>query len=432
VTIRILLFLGVLVFNSFTKLFHGVHSYDQPIRLLTVGGDGIVLLLAVSAAIRHWHFYGVRYFVAFLACSLFTLAYNLDRIGAIGYLNGLREPAFFFLCLIVIHDFFESSHGEKLERIMAWLLLAVAVIQIPVAWRQFQEYGMNDFVGGTFGFAGAGILSLVLFLISFFAIVRFGSLDEGTHFSLFTIALCSILLFPTAINETKISFVLLGIYLTLLLFSRKIFKAIPIMALGVLLFVLLNTFYSEFVKDTSKLMDVQFLERYLLFDERQSVDIPRFQKLGITFDMMAGDPVTYLIGFGYGLFMGGNILEMSSFGRAIQFLHGARSYINTLGIQGGLLGLLWTALAMFHFVFSPHVRSQNMKKLRMFVVFVLAILWLYADAMLNRFFAATVAFLVLWIERGGIDEDEPTDDGAQEGHDSEGKVVEDEETTVHQ
>ncbi len=431
-TIRIFLFLAVVVFNSFAKLFHGVHSYDQPIRLLTVGGDVVVLLLGLTASIRHWHFYGVRYLAAFLACSLFTLVYNLDRMGAAGYLNGLREPVFFFLCLIVIHDFFESSRGEKFERLMTWLLLLVAIVQIPLAWRQFQQYGMNDHVGGTFGFAGAGILSLLLFLVVFFAIVRFGSLGEGTHFSILIIALCSILLFPTAINETKISFILLGMYLVLLLFSRKIIKAIPIIGLGILLFILLNNFYSEFVRDTSKLVDFKYLERYLFYDERQSVDIPRFQKLELTIRMMADDPITYLIGFGYGLFMGGNILGMSAFGRAIEFLHGARSYINTLGIQGGLLGLLWSAMAMFHFVFSPKVQSLNMKKMRVYVAVILLILWFYADAMLDRFFAATVAFLVLWIERGGIDAGRRDDDEDDELRHSQENLVEDEETTVHQ
>jgi hypothetical protein len=246
-------------------------------------------------------------------------------------------------------------------------------------------------------------------MIVFYLIVAFGSTPGGTQVRLVTVGLCSILLFPCAINETKISFVFLPVFVGLLTLTSKVYRVIPFVILGVALFYGLNTLYTEYEQESSNIFDWKYLEKYLLYDQRTDVDVPRFQKLNMSLAFMSGDIPTFAIGMGYGVFMGGGMLGESRLYQVIFYLRGARMFLNTVFFQGGILAVACLALAVFWFVRSRSIQSPNMRRLKWFLAFVLFAMWFYHDSLLNRAYAIIVSYLILWTEMGGIDMEKEID-----------------------
>ncbi len=399
---RIALILLILVFNAFKELFDAP-AYDQPIRILTFAGDVIMLALAVTAFGRNRGFYGQTMLYVFLGVSTFTLLYNLDRVGVLGHLNGIRESLFFLSSIVTVHDVLTSDEGGRFRRWFTVLLVIIAVAQIPTSLRQFLQYGPSDWVGGTLGWGATNVVVQLLFLIVFYLAVLYAYDPEREQFRVFRIGLLVLLLAPCAINETKISFIFLPVLMAAFIPTSRLYRLVPVVVLGSALMYFLIVFYSATEKDTSQVFDSRYLERYLFYDERQTVDVPRFQKLMLTADLMAEDPVTFAIGMGYGLFMGGNILDQSSVGRTLYFLRGARMFFNTIFLQGGMLAAICLAIALFQFLRSRAPVSFAMTRFKWFLAFVLFAMWFYHDSLLNRTYALIVSYLILWTEQGGID-----------------------------
>jgi hypothetical protein len=415
--LRLLAFFSIVIFLAFSGWIIDNTSLGGAARVLTFSTDVGMIVLALPALKRSWTFFGTRSTLVFILLSIVTIAYNLDRIDFVGQLNGIRLPFFFFMVLVVVHDFLRSDYAYEFQRYFTWFLISFALAQTPTSFAQFLKYGPGDDVGGTLGWGGTNVVSLSLFLLVFHFIVRFGSDDTRTGFKLSKIMLFSLLLFPCGINETKISFILLAVLVFLLVPRRRLSVAIPVIVVGAVLFYVLNFLYSTYQSDTANLLDEGFLERYLLYNENAQGDLPRGQKMLYTFDLMANDPPTYAVGMGYGVFMGGNLLRTSSFGYVVGYLAGARMFLNTIWLQGGLLAVLAIAFPLFHFLSSKNVQSSNMKKFKWFLFVVLAAMWVYNDSLHNRCFAAIVAYLILWTEMGGIDTQTEGDDADEDPDD---------------
>lgn len=375
--------------------------FDEAARILTLAADGGILFLALTALGRTWDFYGTRTWLFFLLAAAVTMVYNLDRIGPLGQLNGLRLPLFFFAVLIVVRDFLTSPHAALFDRLFVRFLVLYALAQVPTSVVQFLQYGPSDYVGGTLGWGGPNAVTLSLFLIVFYLIARYAAKEDGSAFRIGKVLAFSLLLFPCAINETKISFVLLPLMMMLLVPIRRMAMAIPMILVGAALFVALNALYSTYERDTEFLLDERFLERYLYYDEAATGDLPRGQKLLYTMDLMHNDPPLYLVGMGYGIFAGGNILQSSSFGYIVSYLGGARMFLNTVWLQGGLLAVGLIAYALFHFAGTRRITAMTVGRFRIFLVLVLAAMWVYNDSLYSRVFAAIASYLVLWTEAGG-------------------------------
>jgi len=322
------------------------------------------------------------------------------------HLNGLREPVFFFASLIVVYDLFHSEYGTKMLHRLTLFLIVFALVQIPLTIIQFIEFGAGDGVGGTYGTAGgSGYITQLLFIICFFFAVRFASLEDGTSFSLKKLPFLLPVLLPCAINETKISFVLLGVFIILVSTSRRrMIRTVPLLALGLGLAFALNYFYSSTVEDTSRLLDRDFIEKYLVTNEANvSADMPRFQRLTYMFRMMGDDVGSYLLGIGYGVIGGGNVLGMSRLGRSLYYLvTGSRILLFRTWIQGGLIGVLTVAFTMFYWMRSRVPQYPTLRKFYWFLGFSLSIIWLYNEAMFDRTFAMIVSFMMIWTSEGGI------------------------------
>jgi len=404
---RILLFFLVLLLNSFFgAVLMAVPGAERIFRFAVFACDGIMIGMAVTVVWRSRVFSGVRYLVLFLFVSTLTFFLNVQSVGIATHLNGLRQPLFLLTTLIVLYDISQSSRWEVFERLFNAFLIVFALLQIPLSLYQFLIWGAGDYVGGTYGYTGgSGFLTQLAFLISFYFIARSSWLDDPDSVRIRSVLLYSLLLLPCTVNETKISFIYLAVFIVLLTMSRgKILKSIPIVAFGVALILLLNYYYGKTVGDPQNVFDERFLERYLVYDSRENVDVPRFQKMVLMFRVMRGDIFQMLFGLGYGVFAGENILGTSSFGRSLWYFQGTRIQLNTVWIQGGFLAVMVLLPISFWFLRRRSIlTSGNMRRFHTFLAMLLASAWTYNEALYSRPFAMISGFMIIWIGLGGMD-----------------------------
>jgi hypothetical protein len=406
--LRIALFFLILTYNAFVGAFTSMvlPAADRPSRVFTLAGDVLMIAVAVPTFIRQRTFYGVKCFLGLVLASTLTFIYNYQTVGLTAHLNGIRQLLFFLAALVVIHDILASQYRDSFGRWFTRFLVVFALVQIPLAAIQFAQFGAGDEVGGTYGTTGgSGYLSQLAFMITFYMIVRYGSLDDGGTFSIRKTILFSLLLVPVALNETKISFVYMALFIALLVLSRsKAYKAIPLLAVGAGLLYLLNTVYTESAQDTTQIFDEKYLDKYLVYDPTNTVDVPRFQKVVLMFKRLSSDPGSMLLGLGYGLFGGGSVLGTTGFARSLWYFSGSRILLNGIWLQGGLVATVIIAIAMFAFLRKgDRLRSSTMRRFRWFIAAILVSMWLYNEAIMDRTIAMIASFFIVWISTGGIE-----------------------------
>ena len=373
----------------------------RPFGVATAACDVIMFAMALSVMIRHRDAAVVRWLLFVLVAAAVTVVLNLGNLGLAAQLNGLRQPLFMLSALVVMYDLLFSDRSAFVVVWMDRFLVVFALTQLPLSLYQYLRYGAGDLVGGTYGLGGgSGMLTQLLFMITFYLLVRYGSVDEGESFAVRRIIPFSLLLAPVALNETKISFVFLAVYVGFLVLSRrKFYKAVPILALGFLLAYFLVEMYTESVRDPSRyLTDQDFMERYLIYNAQPGVDVPRFQKLMIMFDGMAKNVSSLILGYGYGLFVGDKILGKTMYVKSFWYTAGTRPMLFSLWMQGGFLAAVGMAGAVFTFASQKFAgAASTVKRFRWFLAAIVGVALLYNEAWLDRPFALIFAYLSTWL-----------------------------------
>ncbi|MGA9119733.1 MAG: hypothetical protein WB699_10240 [Bacteroidota bacterium] len=401
---KILLLFAVLCFNSVSGLVgtEFLPSFEYPFRILGLAGDATIILLGVLVLFRNRSYYGSKAFLIFAFISFVTVLYHVDSLGVVSQLNGLRQPLPFLAALVFVHDIANSKYWPSFSKLFTRYLLGYALLQIPVSVWQFLKYGAGDPVGGTYGLTGgSGLITQQAFLISFYLISYTASSRDGSTFVIRRALPFLALLIPCALNETKVAFVLLPVFVILLSVTRKHwYKTVPFLIVGGALIYLLNFYYSKTSEDTSKILDVRFAEKYLYYNTQED-DLPRFARIPIMFRIMDYDPLLETIGLGYGLFLGNDILGVTRLSRSLTYLQGSRILLFTSWIQGGILAVLVLGFASTIFIRSPFVKVFTVRRFRYFLLFSIALSWLYNEALFDRAFAPMIAYLIVWTETGG-------------------------------
>jgi hypothetical protein len=414
--LRIVLWFGVVLYNAFsgiigTQLLPGADRY---VRILTAGGDIVMIGLALVSLFPHRSFYGVRLFGAFLLSALITVLVNAETLGLVSQLSALRQPLFFFSTLIAAYDIFQSRHRERFLWWFTAFLVLFAIAQIPTSIVQYARYGPGDEVGGTYGLrGGSGYVTQLLFLIVFYLLARHGSLRGGMQFSLPKLLLFSVLLVPCVLNETKISFLLLPALLLLMLETRRVYRLVPLLMFGGLLLYGLYTYYDTAVGGASILLDERFLERYLLYDRRQNVDIPRFQKIMLMFQLFGKHIWSSIVGMGYGLFAGGHLIETTRASRSLSYFGGSRGLVLTVWLQGGVIALSVVVSTIFTYLRPLASLTSTSRRFALFLAFSLVAMLFYNEAMFDRTYASIVSVMMLWVYVGGQETGEESEEDAE-------------------
>ncbi len=255
------------------------------------------------------------------------------------------------------------------------------------------------------GLGASGIISTLIYLISFYLITQKW---DSSHYllSLRNNKDLIFLLYPTFLNETKVSFIFLGIYFLLLYrfewqTIRKLLIALPItiVVFTGLFYLYLNLtnqnkdvvgsseFYTEYLfgEDPEHLMEVaqKVQDGEITVDPRDwwVVDIPRFAKFGFMPMVLSESDGGILWGAGLGQFKGGTKIDPPKF--AIQYewlLAGSIPMAFFIMIQLGIIGLVWFLIFVF---WNLNFRKRTFEfamQLKLFLSAIIGIVLFYNDS----------------------------------------------------
>jgi len=325
-----------------------------------------------------------------VCCFIFNISYS--EVPVLSSLNGMRE----ILGIMSMVTFYNKVFSEGMEdmaedciNIVRKYAPVFLALQIPAAFSQYIRFGPSDYVGGTIGFMGSGILSLLLVCLVYF--LHFFVKDVKTNILLY------FALIPMFLNETKISFILIPMMI-LFIFIKLDVKNVLIGVGGAIgFFFLFNKFYAasylDFDNSAAGIFTSDFLTSYLMGDIYTYDDVPRVTKIIIGWNLLAQDMNMFFFGAEYGLFKGGNLLEMSTFAQTYQWLlAGTRPYFFFLFMQGGLLlvaGIFWIVLYINKFF-------RKVNKFQIFLLIVLLLVMGYNDSLRNGSFITIFFFLMFF------------------------------------
>lgn len=337
-----------------------------------------------------------------LILSLLVIAFisgfiaNNDSL--VVWLNGLR---YFFPVMFlppILRYFWSSEYRHDLfVKSLDKQLFIFLCLQAPAVLYQFFVNGAGDYVGGTMGGWYSGILSFSIYFTSFYLLSK--RIDRNNILqSLYKNWIFIFLLFPTFLNETKISFALIIAYFVLLLpIDRKYLIRLTFLTpLIVVLVGIGSSFYYSTVKGSERLeLSEEFFENYLTADldniegaveyaednYEETFDIPRFAKLAIIPMVFSEQPGHELLGFGLGLYRHGTVIDASDFYNEYDWLmKGTSPQIMSTVLQLGILGSIWYIVFFISLFFiKPFPYTKRNYNMQVYFFLVIIILLLYAD-----------------------------------------------------
>ncbi len=341
----------------------------------------------------------LTYILIFLTgCFVFNLTYS--PVSVYASLNGMREILVIMAMAAFYNKVFLEKNREMTEdyiEIIKKFAYIFLILQIPAAFGQWIKYGPSDFVGGTLGAWGSGILSLTLVSLVYF--MHFYSRNISVNIMLY------ITLLPMFLNETKISFILIPMMMVFIYFKLQIKNVLIGVGGAMLFFVLFNQFYSasylDFDDSASGIFTADFLNDYLMADIYTYEDIPRITKIILAWNLLVQEMNTFLFGFEYGLFKGGSVLTTSLFYQTYQWmLFGTRPYLFFLMMQGGMMlviGFIWMLTYINKYF-------KDMNKFKVFLLLILLLMLVYNDALRNQHFVVVYFFLLFYANSSFYDE----------------------------
>lgn len=388
----------------------------QALPVVLLAFDAVVALLGAWTMTHRRDWLWAAVLVAFT--SAITL--GLNHMGLLFYLNGMRD----FLGLLVavpILRFFRDDDERWhtfVERIDRFLYLYL-LLQVPCNIYQFLVHGAGDHVGGSLGDYTSGTTSTLVYLISFYLLNK--RLDRGHLLaSLRQNAQFLLLLLPTFLNETKVSFVFLLLYLALLLpLDRKIFVratvAIPVIGLllyGAATIYIMSTggkagdifsieYYTESYLMSADADETEKYVKWFLENEDEAMDdisltgdVPRFTKFLFLNELHDEEPGHRLTGWGVGHFKGGTIVPESDFYTQNEWmLSGTIPYLFHLLVQVGWLGVALVAVFFAMLLgLPPRPGLRRDFNLQFYLIALVLLIMVYQDFFRNLFVCLIVFY----------------------------------------
>ena len=339
----------------------------------------------------------------------------LNHLGLIFSFNGTRDFFGLLFAVPICRWFLTSKHREQFISSFDKQLLIFLFLQAFCMTWQFIRYGANDHGGGSMGYGYSGIVSTLIYIISFYLLSkrwRYGNyLDEVVRNKMYFI-----LLYPTFLNETKISFIFLLAYF-LLLFPfewRTVFKlvmAVPIMIVGML--GLGIAYLSITGQNMESVFSQEAMDDYMIGEDPEellelaqfiqdgtydvedigNIDVPRFTKIIFIPEALSDCVGGIMFGAGLGQFKGGTVMELTPFAAEWQWLlTGSLPFLFSVVIQLGILGLIWFCINIATILLprSPLPAGINIK---CFIWVIIILVMMYNDSL--RFFPFT--FILVYI-----------------------------------
>lgn len=372
------------------------------IRIFLLQSSSLALLALGGALLRRrsdiLFYLGTLGYVFIDTCFI-----NSDSIGR--FFLGTTDIIGLIAILPIYRYLYDKSPGHNFtavfnRQLYIWLILQA----FAIVW-QFVKYGAGDAVGGTFGNSGSGITSTCIYIVSFLLLMQRWNADEmaASFKANFKYIL---LLFPTMLNETKVSFVYLVIYFFLLLpfshkFIKKIFIAVPI-AVG-LFFIMLPIYLTTTDTKIDTLIDNDFYQNYMVgtdigdvgeraqmitdgtlegddIEDATRVDVPRATKYLFMWPILQDTKGGHAFGAGIGQFAGWNDNNFTRFARLNKWLlNGTKPWIFAVWVQLGWIGVILTSILIIRGIWHRPRGNRKILKMDLFLLAVFALSFLYDD-----------------------------------------------------
>lgn len=385
--------------------------------------DAIIILLGLATLLNRGDVLVMAsfYLMAFGSTILF------NKLSMFDFLNGSRDFIGLLFMMPILRWFFTGEHAEDFTRKFDKQLLVWMYVQAFCATWQFLKYGANDEVGGSLGNKASGILSISLFMVSFYFVCK--NWDSSNYMrSLRRNIKYIILLYPTMLNETKASFIFIILYFGLLIeFNRKLvmrmFAIVPAM-IGVL--AVLFTVYLDLTnQEADRVLSSDFLEMYLVsgdvdldhmvdmaemyqdgeFDDALAVewwalDVPRFAKPILLKPIMDRYPGSTWMGMGLGHLKNGKHAEQTAFAKEYNWvLTGTMTWVTFLFVSFGVPGLLWFFISFGWQLCAGRTPTPNDRRVLAFLILITLFLVIYNDSFRVPVVCMLFAYMSLMIHR---------------------------------
>lgn len=373
--------------------------------------DMVILILGI-VTLRINRNKGDNWVVGSFALIAAVSTLLINREGILTLFNGMRDFIGLLFILPILRYFFTCRKGGEIyvrsfdRQLMIYLWLQA----VCVTW-QFVKYGAGDAVGGSMGYGSSGIVSTCIYFVSFYLMTKRWDASKGYFRNLWNNFILVFLLYPSFLNETKISFIFLLCYFLLLIkldraAVRKFVIAIP--ALFAILAILFPIYLDVTDQEADRVLSEEFLDDYLLGGddvERMveialmiqdgtieieatdfwSVDIPRFTKILWLPQTLEDSRGGMIFGAGLGQFKGGQSVEMSQFAKDNQWmLLGSRPWLFFVIVQLGIIGALWYFGAMGWIINYKNKSYDFSKNIKVYLTVILLLILFYNESL--RFF----------------------------------------------
>lgn len=355
------------------------HDQCESINLLARGLCSLLMMPLGIWTLRH------RTDVAIIVVTILLTYYSTCIVNSESifvWANGLRRYVPYMFVLPIIRYLFEAPERRKrFVRIFDKHLYIFLWIQFPCLTLQAIVWGIGDNGGGTLGWLFSGLISQIIYLVSFYLMVRRWNPQRDYFGNLRDNWVLLVLLFPSFLNETKISFILLMLYFLFLLpFDRYLMRRLLVVVPALLVLMSGSLwFYLSTVDRTGRILDPEFFSNYVLgsnmidwafelldsdvdADDVWEMDYARGIKFALLPTLLErGNENNEMWGYGVGQFKGGNGMEKTDFAKRYEWmLRGTQTEmfnnVVELGYTGGVLLLIFWGVV---FRFFKRVGKEN-------------------------------------------------------------------------
>lgn len=264
--------------------------------------------------------------------------------------------------------------GERREAFIYWFDRSVfwfLCLQAPCMVEEAVRYGVGDHGGGSLGDNMSGVVSMIIYGSSFYLLLRRWNPAWSYLRNLSHNWLLLALLLPSFLNETKVSLVLLPLYLFFMVPASKGYGKRLVLLSPVFIALAAGGGWLYFKStDSAEFLSKDAMEFYLMGDdvalnmielladndimERSDggeTDLARGLKFAAIPLIMERHPGSVWSGFGVGQFKGGSVLETTRFSRDYDWLIEGTKMMGMVWVtELGLPGLLWV-IAFFIVLF---------------------------------------------------------------------------------
>ncbi len=392
----------------FTELISGLEGKQSYLYLLS---DMVYLILGLVTIRNRRDVFVVGSFYVIAAISALV-----NHQGIIVFLNGSRE--FFGLLFMapIIRYFLSGDYADRFVQSVDRQLYVFLWIQLPCLLFQFVKYGAGDQGGGSLGYGCSGIVTTLIFLISFYLINKRWDETQSYVRNIYNNRVLVLLLFMTILNETKIGFIYIILYFIFLMKidRRFIFRLLMSVPLVIVLFSLMSYLYLTVTNansdafneelfidyfigtDMDALVDMAVAAQYDGTEFENIVDLPRFGRFLLLPEIFDSCEGSYILGAGIGQFKGGSVLEATELSSSFQWLlSGSVITIFFIVVQLGIVGMIWIVYAIISLLLTPDKQIRG-NSIFAYMAVLFALTFIYNDSLRIAYVCFVMSYVCMY------------------------------------